>query len=183
MRVHGAAGREVILSPELEKIRCEFERVTRNFSGEDWLRAPEGKWSSALILEHVLLSYLSTTLGLLRAIHGGKPSERKATLRERIATLMVVGLGLFPPGRSAPKQAFPKGTLPPGSLQKVEQALAAMDTRLAAAEARFGPKVKVLDHPALGPLTTQEWRRFHRTHALHHLKQIQDRGTAGVRRR
>lgn len=164
------------MSPELERIRCEFERVTRNFSGEDWLRAPEGKWSSALILEHVLLSYLSTTLGLLRAIHSGKPSGRKATLRERIASFVVVNLGFFPPGRSAPKQACPKGTLPAGSLQKVNQALATMDARLDAAEARFGPQTKVLDHPALGPLTTQEWRRFHRTHALHHLKQIRDRG-------
>jgi hypothetical protein len=34
---------------------------------------------------------------------------------------------------------------------------------------------KILDHPILGPLNATDWRRVHRTHARHHLKQIQQR--------
>ena len=163
-------------SPELQRVCCELERATCDFSEEDWLWAPAEKWSCALIVEHLLLSYLSTTLGLLRAIHSGKPSATEVTLRNRIAAFVVTGIGYFPVGRPAPKQAVPKGSLPPGSLQKVVNAVTVMDTRLLDAERRFGSNAKVLDHPILGPLTAKQWRRFHYVHTMHHLKQIKQRG-------
>jgi hypothetical protein len=163
--------------PELEEIRCKLERITHHFSEEDWRRAPTGRWSSALILEHLLLSYLSTTLGLLKAIHSKTPSTSRPTLRERIGMFVVVGLGHFPRGHTAPKQAIPKGNLAPGAVQKINNALKTMDARLTDAERLFGSNVRVLDHPGLGPLTAQQWRRFHRTHGLYHLKQIRKRGS------
>jgi hypothetical protein len=39
-------------------------------------------------------------------------------------------------------------------------------------EAKFGSRIKVLDHPILGPLSIDQWRRFHLVHGLHHVKQI-----------
>jgi hypothetical protein len=71
---------------------------------------------------------------------------------------------------------MPKGLLPPGSLQKVDNALAVMDARLMDAERQFGSTVRVLDHPGLGPLNAQQWRRFHYVHTVHHLKQVKERG-------
>jgi len=50
-----------------------------------------------------------------------------------------------------------------------------MDASLADAERRFGHRTRVLFHPILGPLTAQQWRRFHLVHGRHHLKQIEAR--------
>jgi hypothetical protein len=57
-------------------------------------------------------------------------------------------------------------------LRQFNDALVAMDATLADAEKRFGAKARLLRHPVLGPLTAQQWRRFHEVHGRHHLKQI-----------
>ena len=43
-----------VVSPELEQIRREVERVAGAMSRDDWRYAPPGKWSCAQILEHLL---------------------------------------------------------------------------------------------------------------------------------
>jgi hypothetical protein len=48
-----------------------------------------------------------------------------------------------------------------------------MERVIADGEKRFGSRVKVLDHPILGPLTPQEWRKFHWMHAQLHVRQIE----------
>jgi hypothetical protein len=50
--------------------------------------------------------------------------------------------------------------------------IAAMDQLITQCEARLGPQTKVLDHPVLGPLTAQQWRKFHWVHGRHHVKNI-----------
>jgi hypothetical protein len=50
--------------------------------------------------------------------------------------------------------------------------MAAMDAIIALCEARFGRRVKLLDHPILGPLTAVEWRKLHVVRGRHHLKQL-----------
>jgi hypothetical protein len=47
-----------------------------------------------------------------------------------------------------------------------------MDAIIAQCEARFGPDVKLLDHPILGPLTARRWRKLHVVHGRHHQKQL-----------
>jgi hypothetical protein len=170
-----------VLSPELEKIRREVARVTGDFSEEHWLCAPEGKWNSACILEHLMLSYTGTTKGLQRAMAGGSPMGGKPTVKDRFRCFVVLGLGLLPRGRTAPKHTTPKDGLPPGSVQKFSDALVAMDATLMDAEKRFGCKAKVLDHPIIGPLNAKQWRRFHCAHAMHHLKQIKQRSQLASR--
>jgi hypothetical protein len=75
----------------------------------------------------------------------------------------------------APKQTVPVNGSGVESLRQFNDALVAMDATLTDAEKRFGSAVKILDHPILGPLNTKDWRRVHRTHARHHLKQIEKR--------
>jgi hypothetical protein len=163
------------MSPELEKIRNEMARATQNFAQEDWLRAPEGKWNSAQILEHLLLSYTGTTKGLMRAMEAGQPLGRKPSVRDRALAFVVARLGFLPSGRTSPKQTTPRGGIPAGSLQKFNDGLVAMDACLCDAQKRFGNKTKLLDHPIIGPLDAQQWKRFHRLHAMHHLRQIKER--------
>jgi len=165
-----------VVSPELEQVRREVEQVTRGMSQADWRHAPPGKWSSAQILEHLLLSYTTTTKGVLKSMRIGKPLAGKPTLRDRVSTFYVAGLGLFPYGHTAQEHTIPKDGTGLDPLRRFNDALVAMDATLADAEKRFGRRARLLEHPVLGPLTANEWRRFHRTHARHHLKQIAVRG-------
>lgn len=160
------------MSPELEQIRREVERVTGTMSPDDWSYTPPGKWSCAQILEHLLLSYTATTKGTQTAIQMGKPLGGAPRLKDRLATFYVARLGFLPPGRMAPKVATPSNGAGVQSLRQFNDALVAMDATLTDAEKRFGSVAKILDHPMLGPLSAQDWRRVHRTHARHHLKQV-----------
>ena len=167
------------MSPELEEIRREARHLASGMSQAAWDHALPGKWSCAQIFEHLHLSYTATTEGTLNAMQEGKPLGGRPTLRHRISTFYVAELGLLPSGRKAPQHTIPKDGAGVESLRQFNDALVAMDATLADAEKRFGSRVKLLDHPILGPLTAREWRRFHRTHARHHLKQIAERVRAG----
>jgi Protein of unknown function (DUF1569) len=163
------------LSPELEFVRREAERATRGVPANALLRAPRGKWNSLQLLEHLMLSYTATTKGLLRTIEAGRPEPSIRSLRHRVGSLYVLRLGRFPDGVEAPKQIVPRGSLGDEPLRRFNDALVAMNATLFDAERRFGARTRVLNHPILGPLTAQQWRRFHQVHGRHHLKQIDAR--------
>ncbi len=163
------------MSPELEAVRREVEQLTRTASEAVWHQAPPGKWSCALIFEHLLLSYTGTTKGISNTMQAGRPLGGKTTWPDRIKTVWVTKLGLIPSGRVAPSFLTPKNGLPLDSLRRFYDALVAMDATLADAERRFGSQVKLLNHPFIGPLNAREWRQLHRTHTRHHLKQAADR--------
>ena len=165
------------MSPELEFVRRETDRATRGVPAEALLRAPQDKWNSLQLLEHLMLSYTATTKGLLRTIEAGKPEPSRRSLRHRVGSLYVLRLGRFPGGVEAPKQIVPRGNLGDEPLRRFNDALVAMDATLCDAEKRFGARSRVLNHPILGPLTAQQWRRFHQVHGRHHLKQIAARVT------
>jgi len=160
------------LSPHSEHIRKKAERLTHDFSSEQWQRAPEGKWSAALIFEHLLLTFSATTKGTLKTMKTGRPYCREATWRDRMATFIVTDLGFFPSGKKATQQTSPTGQFGEDLLRRFNDALVAMDATLADAEHRFGSRTRLLDHPILGPLTAEQWRRFHRVHADHHFRQV-----------
>jgi len=160
------------VSPELEFVRRETERATRGKASDDWLHGPEGKWNSLQILEHLVLSYTATTKGLLRTLEAGQPQSGDPELRQRLRRLYVLGIGQFPSGVESPKQTTPRDGLGSDPLRRFSDALVAMDATLTDAEKRFGVRTRLLNHPILGPLTAQQWRRFHKVHGRHHLKQI-----------
>jgi hypothetical protein len=163
------------VSPELESVRRETERATLAITPDRWLRAPEGKWNSLQILEHLVLSYTGTTKGLLRTMEAGQPQRGNPDLRQRLRSAYVLGVGRFPSGIEAPKQTAPLKGLGNEPLRRFNDALVAMDATLTDAEKRFGARTRVLDHPVLGPLTAQQWRRFHQVHGRHHLRQVVER--------
>lgn len=134
---------------------------------------PEGKWSAVDILEHLSLTYSGSKIGLDRCADAGKPSARPSTVKDRLSTFVVTKLGYLPAGRQAPKGTVPKGFAGSNILDHFDQQLAAMDEAIARCEQRFGSRVKLVNHPVLGPLTATEWRKFHLVHAQHHAKQIE----------
>jgi len=160
------------VSPELEFVRRETDRATRGVADDAWLRAPNGKWNSLQILEHLVLSYTATTKGLLRTMEAGQPQRGKPDLRQHLRRFYVLRIGRFPSGVESPRHTQPRGALGDDPLRRFNDALVAMDATLADAEKRFGALTRLLDHPVLGPLTAHGWRRFHEVHGRHHLKQV-----------
>lgn len=157
----------------LQRARDAIEAATRGMNAEQLMQHPEGKWSAAGILEHLSITFGGTARLMRKCLEGGKPLASAPTLKQRLAALVVTGLGYFPTGRPAPEFTQPKGLSGGAALQAIRDNLVAMDQALAECEQRFGTEVKIADHVVLGPLAIPQWRRFHWVHTRHHMKQIE----------
>lgn len=133
---------------------------------------PPGKWCTAEILEHLYLTYTGTTKGFQRVLDSGQPKVTPPTWKQRGGLLVVLGFSHLPSGREAPSFSRPRGLSPEAVQKEIIVRLAEMDAMLATCETKFGAHTKVLDHAILGPLTVNQWRKFHLVHGRHHLKQI-----------
>lgn len=137
-------------------------------------RKPE-QWSAAEVVEHLHRAYLGTAKGLEKAIEKNASLATGASLRQRIASFVLLHLGYFPEGRQAPKHVMPTGEVDLTALvDAVRRDLARLDAAAVKARERFGG-AKVLDHPILGAMTVEEWLKFHLVHTRHHEKQIRTR--------
>jgi hypothetical protein len=156
----------------LEQLKENLESAVEGMSGEQWSWRPPGKWCAAEVLEHLYLTYAGTITGFERVMRRGKPLGSRASMAQRALTFLVVRLGHLPAGREAPAIVRPRGLPAEQVRNQIGTKIAAMDVIIAQCEARFGSKVKLLDHPILGPLTVAEWRTLHLVHGRHHLKQL-----------
>ena len=159
----------------LERLRRELEEAIGGASPSALAQAPAGKWSAAQILEHLFLTYKNTNRGIAKCLEQGGPLATHATLKDRMATLLVVKFGYFPSGRDAPERTIPRGMPALEAQQAIVLELQKMGSGLDGCERRFGIRTKIMDHPVLGPLTASEWRKFHWIHWRHHARQIRAR--------
>lgn len=159
----------------LEGLRQELEDAIGGASPSALAQAPAGKWNAAQILEHLFLTYKNTNRGIAKCLEQGSPLATCATLKHRLGTLLVVNLGYLPAGRKAPERATPRGMPPEEVQQAIAPELQRMGSGLDDCERRFGRRTKIMDHPFLGPLTADEWRKFHWVHGRHHARQIRER--------
>ena len=159
----------------LERLHRAITSVTSGMSGDDLTRPLEGKWSAAEILEHLYLTYTGTAKAFERCLKAGKPLGSAPTLKQRMSVALVTGLGYFPSGRKSPDPVRPRGMSAEKIIADIGPQIAAMDQLIAQCEERYGSRIKVLDHPVLGPLTARQWRKFHWVHGRHHVKQIWER--------
>jgi hypothetical protein len=144
-------------------------------SDDDWQVAPPGAWTPAQIVEHLALALELCATGFEQRRARDPMVRRPKTLKERIARVLVFGLGWFPPRLRAPER-----TTPPAHVDR------------AAAEAHFRQGVErtqqlaqlllparggdlFVKHPRMGDLTFPEWLDFHVIHARHHARQIRAR--------
>jgi len=156
----------------LQKLQDAIASASAEMSTAELMRHPEGKWSTAEVLEHLYLTYTGTIKGCERCLQEGRPLARTPALRDRISATVVIGLGFMPGGRKAPERSTPRGMAPQDVVNAIGTMLVAMDEVIARCEARFGQHTKLMDHPILGPLTARQWRKFHCVHGRHHVKQI-----------
>jgi len=160
------------MDPRLDKLKQSLESAVEGMSSEQWSWHPPGKWCAAEVLEHLYLTYTGTIRGFERVMTSGKPLGSRPSVRDRVKTLVVVGLGHMPGGVKAPAVAVPKGLPAETVLNEFGAKIAEMDAIIAQCEACFGGRVHVLDHPILGPLTAPQWRKLHVVHGWHHHKQL-----------
>jgi hypothetical protein len=160
------------MHPSLQQAYDAIDAATNALSEEQMRLHPEGKWDIAAILEHLSLTYTSTSRAMSKCLNAGKPLATSANLKNRIARMFVVNLSYIPSGRKAPRQVVPAGMSGTEAREAIKSNLKKMDEDLRACEERFGERVKVADHAILGPIPICEWRKFHLLHTLHHMKQV-----------
>jgi len=163
---------QLAMDSYLQSLLEAITSATRGMTTEDLTRHPEGKWSAAEVLEHLYLTYTGTVKGFERCLAAGRPLASSPTLKQRVSIAVVTGMGYFPEGRQAPERTRPRGMAAEKVVAEIGPQIAAMDRLISQCEARYGKRTRVLDHPALGPLTAGQWRRFHLVHGQHHVKQI-----------
>jgi hypothetical protein len=129
----------------LEDVMPEVERLIKG-------HALAGQWSLGQICSH-LAGAIRLTARSPSTAHPATPEQ--AALKEQF-----FAAGVFPQGRSSPAHFVPADNLD----------LSAEVASLARAIEKFqnftGPFPA---HPYLGPLSRDEWVRFHAMHAAHHL--------------
>jgi hypothetical protein len=156
----------------LQRLQDAIASAIQGMTAEDLTRHPEGKWSTAEVLEHLYLTYTGTAKGFERCLQAGKPLVHPPTWKDRLFTTIVTDLGYLKSGRQAPSNTRPRGLPAEEIAQKIGPQITIMGDIILQCETRFGPRTRVLDHPILGPLTTRQWRKFHWIHGKHHVKQI-----------
>ena len=163
------------MDSNLARLRQELEAAITGMSDLSMAQAPVGKWNSAQILEHLFLTYKNTHRGLARCLEKGTPLATPASLKQRLGTLLVVNLGYMPEDRKAPERAVPRGMPSEEVRETIFAEIQKMESGLNDCEQRFGAGIKIMDHPILGPLTANQWRKFHWVHGRHHAGQIRER--------
>jgi hypothetical protein len=161
------------MNSHLEQLQQALAAAIADMTEAEMNWHPPEKWSTAEILEHLYLTYTGTVKGLERVIQQGKPPGGVPTLAQRGRSLLVLRLGYLPRGRTAPSNTRPRGlpaeTVRSGIISKISE----LDEIIASCERRWGFRGNLLDHPILGPLSAEQWRKFHLIHGLHHIRQIQ----------
>ncbi len=171
------------MEPWLNRLRREIEEATGGMSEEDWNRAPQGRWNSAQIIEHLGRTYGGTAKLVEKNLSGSgesakaatRPETRAVTLKERWLQFLVIGVGRFPSERRAPSFTLPEGMRGAEALEKTLSGLQRMTTALDAAEQRWGKGQRLGAHVFFGPLTIAQWKKFHYLHGHHHVRQIRER--------
>lgn len=166
----------------LERLQQAIASATRGMTSDELTCHAEGKWCAAEILEHLYLTYTGTQKAFERCLKAGKPLAGVPTFKQRVAATAVTDFGYFPKGRKSPDQVLPRGMSVEKVVAGIGPQIAAMDKLITQCEECYGSRIKILDHPVLGPLTARQWRKFHLAHGRHHVKQIvQRRPTAAPR--
>ncbi len=166
------------MSGAIDELQHELGALLAGLTVEQVQKRPAARaeaWSVQQIAEHLLRTY-DLTLGIFEErLLKGRCTKAKPTMQQRLAQWGITRLGYFPRGRKAPEQVTPQAVLPAESgyeiFARLTARLAALQTIFVEAETAFGQR-RCVSHMVLGPMSVEQWRRFHAVHGEHHLKQM-----------
>jgi len=161
-----------IYSRHLRRALRVVESSIAGMADDQMTWAPEGKWSSTNLIEHLSLGFLITAKGCRMVLKQGGPELPRPTLHQRWLTFRVLVLGYFPMRVIAPKMVRPRGLGPEDAKRSLVENIIEMDRMMLQCEEKFGSKIEMLSHPYLGPLTIKQWRKFQLFHVRRHMKQL-----------
>lgn len=157
----------------LETQRNELLGLIATLSHEQLHAHPEGKWSIAQILSHLITSEKLSVLYLNKKMLGIRESPDTGLKEDLIMIALVISQRL-PFKFKAPKVLVERTVQYQSGLQLIE---AWEKTRHELKEilARFNDdqlKRKIYKHPLAGMLNIQQALRFFKVHSVHHTPQI-----------
>ena len=165
---------------DLRKLDTEVTNALRGIDSHHTQATPYShpeKWSIQQIVEHLLSTYRGSIPAISARVDKRSATRSKPNLRQRLAQFFIIGLGRFPNGRLAPAVVSPSSPITVQSgdelAAKVSSELKKLDDVTSRGEHLFGDR-RAVAHIVLGPLSMQQWRRFHLIHGRHHLKQIRN---------
>ena len=162
----------------LKRAHDEIVAATGHLSVEQLARTAGGKWSPALILEHLTLTFRLNVSALEKALASGATKAHKPSFYQWLSRVLVLDVGYFPRA-NAPEGVVPSGSIPPEQVRgAIAEALTTLDASLDRAAARFGERTPLLRHAFFAAMTVPQWRRFHWRHARHHMRQVRERSAA-----
>jgi hypothetical protein len=137
-------------------------------------------WSTQDVIEHLVLTYRGTGALMDRYLSRKSPTERPRLWKHHALQFLVIRCGGFPRGVNAPEEVLPgKSGMPPFTQPMTGAELSAcLRSELEALDAKLEETRQVFarrpfaPHFIFGPLTADQWRRFHSVHGRHHLKQL-----------
>ena len=167
------------MDADLEAVLRGFEAVLKGRTVGDCQRHPDGdarRWDAQEIVAHLVMTYRSTGQLLRKRLETGQAVSDLETLTQRFLQWLVIERGYFRRGVQAPEFTLPEkagweALTGEELVVELQAGLAELDGILTECEAKFGG-APVGTHFIFGPLTARQWRRFHRVHGLHHLKQV-----------
>ncbi len=158
--------------PHLRRARALIDDTVAGLAHEALAWHEDGRWSTAEILDHLAKTYGGTAYIFRKCLADDGPKGRPPSVGEGLRAFVLLRLGYFPSGIKAPAMTLPDGLAPFEALDAARTRLAALDAVAAQCAERFGARARIANHPILGGLTVQQWRRFHWIHTRHHMRQI-----------
>jgi hypothetical protein len=159
---------------QLAKLEEMILQPLKGVTGEDWHRAPKGRWSLAQILSHVARN-VDAVVSRLEECAGRSDMERRATPGQHLLRHLALGVGKLPPGHRSPEVA-PPPERPDPELATAQYRMAV--ERMAGLVETWTPEQQqrvFVHHPVLGDLNLPEWVRFFYVHDRHYAHQIEVR--------
>ena len=166
------------MDADLAHARAAIRAATCDLTVERIAREVPGRWSIGEILEHLLLGFETNVAALEKALAAGATLASRPTFVQLLTRILVVDFGYFPRAQ-APNSVQPRGSVGAEQVREaIDEALVRLDAVLDRAAERFGEGTPLLKHRYFAALTVRQWRRFHRRHTLHHLRQVRARASA-----
>jgi hypothetical protein len=143
-------------------------------SGDDWHRAPAGRWSLAQVLSHLALA-IDAVVQKLEERRDRTDLSRRASPKQHLLRHLMLGIGRIPRGRRAVEGTQP-GDRPDPEMVAAQYRMAVQRLEALCQALPLEQQQRVfVRHPVVGDLNVPEWVRFFYVHNRHHGQQIRVR--------
>jgi len=176
-----------MMHSSLEQLHTSYAQALQGLSSQAIEVHPandQARWNARQIVEHLILTYQSSSAVFRERLAKGRPTQSQPKPYQRVQQFFVCRFGYFPTGRPAPPGVTPASSAsePLGGdalAARLQSELQSMAEILVACEEQFGEK-RFATHQVLGPISAQQWRKFHVVHGTHHLKQLRSIGLTSL---